>query len=61
MQFSEVSSMKGKRYLIDGSSDGGHHFVWIDWAPKPKETLSEKEAKRASKNEASTVLFLVRN
>ena len=53
--------MKGKRYLIDGSSDGGHHFVWIDWAPKPKETLSEKEAKRASKNEASTVLFLVRN
>jgi hypothetical protein len=52
--------MKRKRYLILGSSDGGHHFVSIDWIPKPKKTLSEKEAKRVSKKEASSILFFIR-
>jgi hypothetical protein len=52
--------MKENRYLALGPSDGGHHFVLIDCIPKPKKTLSEKEAKEASKKEASTVLFLIR-
>jgi hypothetical protein len=52
--------MKGRHYLILGSSDGCHHFVLIDWIPKPKKTLSEKEAKRVSKKEASIILFLIR-
>jgi hypothetical protein len=40
--------------------DGEHHYVLLNGFPKPKKTLSEEEAKRASKKEASNVLLIVR-
>jgi hypothetical protein len=43
-----------------GSSDGEYHYVFIDWIPKPEKTLSENNAKRVSKKEASSVLFMAR-
>jgi hypothetical protein len=55
-----LSSIKGKRYVSLGSPDGDHHYVLIDWAPKPKKSLSEAEAKMISKKEASSLLFMVR-
>lgn len=51
--------MKGKRYVSLDSPDGDHHYIMIDWAPKPKKSLNAEEAKRISKKEASSLLFMV--
>ena len=42
------------------SSEGTHHYVEVDWAPKPEKSLSEAEAKQVSKREASSTLFIAR-
>ena len=52
--------MKGKRYVSLDSPNGDHHYIEVDWAPKPKKSLSEEEAKRISKKEAPSLLFIVR-
>jgi hypothetical protein len=44
---------------IDSQEDR-HHYIVVDWAPKPKKSLSEAEAKKISKKEASSFLFMVR-
>ena len=41
--------------------DGERHYVLLKGFPKPKKTLSEKEAKRASKKEASRIIIMVRD
>ena len=43
-----------------GSAEGAHHYILVDWIPKPKKSLSEVKAMRLSKREASNFLFLVR-
>jgi hypothetical protein len=57
---SELRFMKGKRYMNFASPSGDHHYIVVDWAPKPKKSLSEEEAKRISKKEAIRLLFIVR-
>ena len=52
--------MTRKRYVGSDSPEGNHHYVEVDWAPKPKEGLSEAEAKKVSKREASSTLFIAR-
>jgi hypothetical protein len=52
--------MKGKRYVSIDFPDSDHHYVLVEWFPKPKKSLSEAEAKRISKRDASSLLFMVR-
>jgi hypothetical protein len=52
--------MKGKRYVSIDSVNDDHHYVLVDWVPKPKKSLSEGEAKSISKKEASSILFIAR-
>lgn len=52
--------MKGMRYVSLDSPDGDHHYVVVEYVSKPKKSLSEAEAKRLSKGEASGFLFMVR-
>jgi hypothetical protein len=52
--------MKGKRYVSIDLPDDDHHFAQVDWAPKPKKSLNEAEAKRISRTEAASLLFMVR-
>ena len=60
LHISELRVMKEKRYMRFDSSNGDHHYIVVDWAPKPKKSLSEEEAKRISKKEAPSLLFIVR-
>jgi hypothetical protein len=52
--------MKRKRYVSLDSPEGNHHYVEVDWAPKPIKSLSEAVAKEVSKREASSPLFIAR-
>ena len=52
--------MKGKYYVSFDSPDGDHHFVIVELTSKPRKSLSEAEAKKISKMEASNLLFMVR-
>ena len=42
------------------SPEGSHHYVEVDWSPKPKGSVSEAEAREVSKREASSTLFIAR-
>jgi hypothetical protein len=52
--------MKGKRYADLDSPNGDRHYVLVEWGTKPKKSVSETEAKRISKSDASNLLFMVR-
>jgi hypothetical protein len=52
--------MTRKRYVCFNSPEGDHHYVEVDWAPKPKGSLSEAEAKKVPEREASSNLFIAR-
>jgi hypothetical protein len=53
--------MKEKRYVSIDSPNNDHHYVLVDWISKTKKSLSEAEAKRISKKEASSILFIARD
>jgi len=52
--------MKGNHYVSLESLNGNHRYVLIEWNSHKTKSLSESRAKRISKREASTPLFIDR-